>query len=676
MPTPELTLEQKISALKGPILVVGAGGFIGANLLATILKVRKDCYGVVHDSTANWRHHFLAIPKENILLCDILSKQSVTQLYQKTKPQTVFNLAAFGAYPHQADETKIYETNFIGVLNLIEAGGSNTIFIQAGTNSEYGSNSNAPKEGDHLQPNSHYSVSKVATSYLLQYYGTQKQFPCLNLRLYSVYGPWEEPTRLVPNLIERLSQKQLPPLAGAETSRDFVYIDDVVEAFVHAALYIKPELYGTSFNIGTGVQTSLSSLVQAALYLPILAFNEDDLKAPTLQPNWSTYEKRAWDLQQWVSNPEKAQQELGWKAKVKLVEGLTKTYQWQIENNYASTILKAFHQSDPPPVLIPKIAAVISCYKDEQAIPIMYQRLVDVFAKLNVGYEIIFVNDGSPDNTAAVLTEICQKDPQVIAITHSRNFGSQAAFMSGMEMAKADAIVLMDGDLQDPPEMIPLFYNEWQKGNEVVYGKRVKRDAPLIMNLAYKTFYRIFRKLSYIQIPVDAGDFSLIDKKVVHQLLSLPEKDQFIRGLRAWVGYSQIGVPYTRPERMFGKSTNNWRRNLWWAKKAIFSFSYIPLELLSYIGFVLTGISFLAMVAQIIARILNPNLPHGIPTVIVLILFFGGIQLLAVSILGEYLGKVLEETKARPKFIRKSVLYQGKDYSDQQNIQSLINRNR
>ena len=260
----------------------------------------------------------------------------------------------------------------------------------------------------------------------------------------------------------------------------------------------------------------------------------------------------------------------------------------------------------------------------------------------------------------AVIANIAAKDKNVIGITHSRNFGSQSAFLSGMEISTGDAVVLMDGDLQDPPEIIPLFYKKWLEGNDVVYGKRVKREMSFFMNMVYKGFYRIFSSISYIKIPVDAGDFSMMDRKVVQELVQLPETEVFLRGLRAWVGFKQVGVDYIRPERMFGKSTNNWRKNIGWAKKAIFSFSFVPLEMLSYMGFILTGVSFLAMIVQIFAHFMYPGVPHGITTLIVLALFFGGLQLLAVSILGEYLSKIFEETKSRPKFIRRSVIYKGK----------------
>lgn len=270
-------------------------------------------------------------------------------------------------------------------------------------------------------------------------------------------------------------------------------------------------------------------------------------------------------------------------------------------------------------------------------------------------YEIIFVNDCSPDDTAQVLEKIVEKDDRVIAVEHSRNFGSQAAFLSGMEISTGDGVILLDGDLQDPPEMIELFYEKYQEGYDVVYGRRVKREGNQWLALFYKLFYRLFRSLSYVPIPLDAGDFSLMDRKVVNQLVAMPETDQFMRGLRAWVGFKQIGVDYVRPERMFGVTTNNWRKNIGWARKAIFSFSFVPLELLTYLGVGLMGVSFLAIVLQVAAYFMFRNVPHGITTIIVLILFFGGLNMLAVAVLGEYQAKILEEVKRRPKFIRKHV---------------------
>jgi glycosyltransferase involved in cell wall biosynthesis len=254
-----------------------------------------------------------------------------------------------------------------------------------------------------------------------------------------------------------------------------------------------------------------------------------------------------------------------------------------------------------------------------------------------------------------VLQTIVDGDDHVIAIEHSRNFGSQSAFLSGMEISTGDGVILLDGDLQDPPELIEQFYEEYVKGFDVIYGRRVAREGNQTLVSFYKMFYRLFRQVSYVPIPLDAGDFSLMDRKVVNELIKLPETDQFMRGLRAWVGFKQTGVDYTRPERMFGVTTNNMRKNLAWARKAIFSFSYVPLELMTYIGWSLTLLSFIAIIVQIVLYFVLPGNPHGITTIIVLILFFGGLNMLALSILGEYQAKILEESKRRPKFIRRNI---------------------
>lgn len=303
-----------------------------------------------------------------------------------------------------------------------------------------------------------------------------------------------------------------------------------------------------------------------------------------------------------------------------------------------------------------KISAIIACYKDGEAIPIMYKRLVAIFTKINVDYEIIFVNDGSPDNSEEIIKKLVSKDYHVIGINHSRNFSSQMAFTSGMDIAKGDAVVLLDGDLQDPPEMIEKLYRKWLEGFAVVYGIRVKREAPLWMQVAYKLFYRIFNKLSYIHMPLDAGDFSLLDKKVVQALKQFPERDRFLRGLRAWVGFKQIGIPYIRLERMFGKTTNNLLKNFNWATKGIFSFSYVPLQLMTILSLLVFFIALIAMVLQIILRLILPYTPQGITTVLIAVLFLGSIQLLGLSILGEYIGKIFEEVKQRPKYIVKSII--------------------
>jgi dolichol-phosphate mannosyltransferase len=304
-----------------------------------------------------------------------------------------------------------------------------------------------------------------------------------------------------------------------------------------------------------------------------------------------------------------------------------------------------------------KLSAVIACYRDAQAVPFMYEQLSAVFKKIGVDYEIIFVNDCSPDNAREVLSELAAQDKKVVVINHTRNFGSQSAFTSGMHIATGDAVILLDGDLQDPPELIEAFFQKWQEGYDVVYGVRIKRKATLFLQFAYKTFYRIFRAAAYIPIPLDAGDFSLLDRRVVKALDDMPETNRFLRGLRTWVGFRQTGVAYVRPERMFGRTTNSLIRNLGWARKAIFSFSYAPLDLISFIAIVMVGLSLLYIIVQLAVRIFTPQLvPSGFTTLIILILLVGGIQLLCLSIIGSYLAHIYDEVKRRPPFIVESIL--------------------
>ncbi|HEX4518277.1 MAG TPA: glycosyltransferase family 2 protein [Gaiellaceae bacterium] len=309
-----------------------------------------------------------------------------------------------------------------------------------------------------------------------------------------------------------------------------------------------------------------------------------------------------------------------------------------------------------------KLSAVIACYRDAPAVPQMHERLTQVFTKLGVDYEILFVNDASPDDARQVLAELAARDPNVVVINHTRNFGSQSAFTSGMAVATGDAVVLLDGDLQDPPELIEEFHAKWLEGYDVVYGVRVKREATRFMRVAYKAFYRVFQRVAYVRVPVDAGDFSLIDRRVVDALNALPEHNRFVRGLRAWVGFRQTGVPYVRPERPFGRSTNSLLRNLGWARKAVISFSYAPLDVITWLAFTIVIVSTLGAAAEVVVRIVDPGAaPRGVTTLLVVVLFLGGIQLLCLSIIGSYLAGVYEEVKRRPPYIVDSVTRDGRE---------------
>jgi dolichol-phosphate mannosyltransferase len=635
-----------IGPLQGPILVLGAGGFVGANLLRRLLQYRTDVFGVVRGLPA-WRLD--GIDRRHILEIDLTDLAATRNMVESLSPGTIFDCVAYGAYSFETDYALIYRTNFTALIQLVEllAERKFPAFVHAGSSSEYGLKCSGPLETDSLLPNSHYAVSKAAGSEFISYAGQVRRLPIVNLRLYSIYGPYEDTSRLIPNLVAKALAGTFPPFVDPNTSRDYVYVDDVCDAFIMAAAKLSPDLYGESFNIGSGRHTTMRDL--AAVTAETFQITE--------QPVFGTMQGRQWDLADWYSSPGKAEARLGWHAETSLPEGLRKTADW-IRSLGAGAFATATKRNAG--VRRRSLSAIIACYMDGQAIPIMHQRLTDVFRKLDVDYEIIFVNDGSPDDCGERILELSSKDSHVVGITHSRNFGSQMAFRSGMEMAVMQACILLDGDLQDPPELIEQFHEQWVAGYDVVYGRRVRREMPVMWGLLYKSFYRIFAKFSYVKIPHDAGDFSLIDRRVVGWLLRCPERDLFLRGLRAYVGFRQTGVDYFRPKRMFGESTNNLLKNLEWAKRGIFSFSNTPLKVLSGAGIVLLGLSILLALILIILRLLFPHIaPRGAVTLLLASLFFGAINLFAIGLVGEYVAKIMEEVKGRPRLIRAGLMRNG-----------------
>lgn len=642
----EAQIETKIKRLPGPILVLGGSGFIGASLFRTLLNSRSDVVGTATRLPA-WR--LAGIGQQHIRIVDLLVDSNLEQLLDDVRPRIIFNCVAYGAYSFEMDSALIYQTNFNFVSRLLQRldGRHVAAYVHAGSSSEYGDKAAGPAESDSAGPNSEYAVSKAAASKLIYYWGKRKKFPACNLRLYSAYGPLEDSSRLVPTLVKHGLLGKYPPLVSPKVARDFVYIDDVTEAFVDTALNLSEEDWGESFNIGSGKMTTIGDVATIARELFSIA------DAPSF-----TMPDRRWDVTDWYANPKKAQERLGWSARVDFRDGLNRTIEWyrQLPDK------QAYERSSKQFALDTKhsVSAVVACYKDNQAIPLMYEQLTACFRKLNVDYEIIFVNDCSPDDSEEVIRRISRNDRRVTGISHSRNFGSQAAFRSGMEIASKNSVVLLDGDLQDPPELIEQFVAKWREGFDVVYGRRVKREATVFMQLAYKAFYRVFDAFSYVRIPRDAGDFSLLDRRVVAALLRFPERDLFLRGVRAFAGFRQTGVDYVRPARRFGVTTNSLTRNFGWAKKGILSFTNTPLNVLSFVGALMLLATILLMVVQVAFRLLFPgHTPKGVTTVLLAILFFGAINLFATALIGEYIAKIFEEVKRRPLFIRRSIIRDG-----------------
>ncbi len=301
-------------------------------------------------------------------------------------------------------------------------------------------------------------------------------------------------------------------------------------------------------------------------------------------------------------------------------------------------------------------SVVIPVHNEEKNILELYKRLTNVLTSPNKLYEIIYVNDGSTDSSLNILHKIASSDKRVKVVDLSRNFGHQIAISAGISFASGKATIIMDGDLQDPPSAIPEFIKKWEEGFSVVYGIRRKRKESLLKRICYFVFYRIQKKMAKIKIPLDAGDFCLMDKKVIDILKKMPERNRFIRGIRSWIGFPQVGIEYERDFRFHGKPKYNLRKLLRLAFDGIYSFSDIPLKISLIFGFFISTLCFIFTIYIIYQRLVYGTSAYGIATIAVSILFLGGIQLIAVGVIGEYIGRIYDEVRQRPIFIVKQLI--------------------
>jgi glycosyltransferase involved in cell wall biosynthesis len=304
-----------------------------------------------------------------------------------------------------------------------------------------------------------------------------------------------------------------------------------------------------------------------------------------------------------------------------------------------------------------EISIVIPVFNSAKIFPELYSRLKNILDHVTESFEIIAVLDGCSDKSLDVILNLRCKDNRIKILEFSRNFGHQAALTAGLEFASGEIVAVMDDDLEDPPEVLPQFFTKIKEGFDVVYGIRKKRQRSFLYCLAYTLFYRFLGAMVNTRIPYDAGDFCVMTKRVVNVLKAMPENNRFIRGMRAWAGFKQVGIKYDRGKRHTGNSGYNIKKYFSLALDAIFSFSYKPLKFLTAVGIGIASISFFSMICLIILKLLDEirDIP-GWASLFVAILFFSGIQILSFGILGEYIARVYDEVKQRPKYIIKNAV--------------------
>jgi dolichol-phosphate mannosyltransferase len=293
-------------------------------------------------------------------------------------------------------------------------------------------------------------------------------------------------------------------------------------------------------------------------------------------------------------------------------------------------------------------SVVVPVYNEVGVLPELYRRLTTVMLGMGEPYEIMFVDDGSTDDSIQIIRDLNSKDPAIKCLSLSRNFGHQTAISAGMAHASGKAIIVMDGDLQDPPEVIPQLVEKWKGGYDVVYAVRKKRKENLLMRTAYAAFYRVLKYLSDIEVPLDSGDFAVMDRKVVNLLASMRERNRFVRGLRSWVGFKQIGIPYEREKRYSGRPKYDVSRLVRLALDGFVTFSRKPLQLASILGLAFSGVAFTLGFYFVILKLTIGIPVPGWTSLVVIILFLGGIQLFAIGVVGEYISRIYDEVRQRP----------------------------
>ncbi|MCX6195424.1 MAG: glycosyltransferase family 2 protein [Flavobacteriia bacterium] len=299
-----------------------------------------------------------------------------------------------------------------------------------------------------------------------------------------------------------------------------------------------------------------------------------------------------------------------------------------------------------------EISIVVPLYNEEKNIRLMHDRLVSSILKITSNFEIIYVNDGSNDNSFLELLKLSNEDERVKYINFSRNFGHQIAVTAGLDYSKGAAVVIIDGDLQDPPEVIPEMYALYKEGFEVVYGQRlIRKGESFLKKITAKYFYRILKKITNINIPVDTGDFRLIDRKIVNDLKNMPEQNKFLRGQIAWLGYRQTSIFFERDERKFGETGYPFSKMLKFALDGITGFSDVPLQFVTKTGIFISFISFLVILYAIFSHFILERTITGWTSLIISSMFIGGVQLISVGIIGEYISRINKNVQNRPLYI-------------------------
>jgi polyisoprenyl-phosphate glycosyltransferase len=598
------------------ILVIGASGFVGAHLYNQLKRIGHLVVGTT-TKQGFWRQEYL---DGKLYVLDLTRAEDVAHFLLKERPSIIVNLAAYGNHELHENEEKIFQVNIQGLHTLFRYVEKfpETKLINIGSFLEYGGNVRGATEDSLPLPNSLFGVTKFQASQMISYYGKKKKFDCVHLRLFSVYGALEDPTKFIPKLVHMAKFKKLPILNSAQAAGDFIHIDDVLNCIL-SCLEIKHQ--GEIYNVCTGKKTSHLEIFQMMKEIAEIGENitfskEDSSSADSVD---------FWGLK------DKAINSLNFVAQIDLRAGLTSLLLGHQERN------KQLFRKE-----LQTISIIVYCKDDERSLPLFYERTLKVFKALEFQYEFVFVNDGSKDKSFEIIRDLSTKDPFVLGINHLRSFGIQASYLSGLKEIRGDAFLFMQANLQDPPELIPQLLKKWEKGFRIIGARRVGRVENLVLEKLRIIFYKFLKSVAQEPIHLDVGEFALMDRSVGDKLRAMEDSSPLIPVMRAYLGESYESVDYIKPEVSSGHRRKNFFDNFWSPLNGLFSIeSKIPYAIF-VASFVAFGLGLLLW-----------SLPIDRLFIVLILLFVGLLQFQMIYL--------LRSTRKRPLYLVRSKIIKGKE---------------
>jgi dolichol-phosphate mannosyltransferase len=639
------------------VLITGGGGFLGAGLARRLLDAGHEVHLLLRPGGSRRRLADLE-GRFHAHDADLLDGPAVKRAVAACRPEVVFHLAAEGVHGGRGLDESV-RGNVLATAHLLEAleGHDYRALVHAGSGAEYGPREGAIPEDAPLCPATDYAAAKAAAS-LLVLAQARRGRPAVVVRIFGAYGPGEAPARLVPYVMGCCRDGVAARVSAGEQRRDFVFADDVHELLLAAA---RDPSAGPVLHAGTGQAHRVRDVVEAVRRLC----------GPGPGPVYGAHQ-RPGEPALYLADVARTTDRTGWRPRHDLEAGLHRTWEWFRAAPAAGAVSFFGAREFRPPGAAemaappnpdttaassategrmaaeePWLSLVVPVLDEEEVLGETYAVLTRILAGLGRPYEVIVVDNGSTDRTPGIAAGLCRHDPRWRYLRLSRNFGYQNSITAGMLAAAGEGILVIDADLQDPPELIPQFVARWQEGYDVVYGVRARRvGEPLWRTVPTMLAMRLITWMSdEFKLPAHSGDFRLISRRVRDAFAQLPENNRYVRGLIHWLGFRQVGVPYTRLGRTRGSSKVNWPHLIGFTCNAIINFSIKPVRFFALLGLGVLGL------AAVLAALWLPGMAGGMTGVHLLLLLNLGVLGCGVGALGEYLAKVHLDGKRRPLFL-------------------------